>query len=214
VVRVKICGMMSRDDVELCVSQGVDAVGFIFAPGPRLISINLAERLTRAVPPFVTSVGVFAGNDAQFINEALRRCRLDVLQFSNGEPASFCGGFGRPTIVVIHSDDTADKLPQRRELEVARATAIMLDARVKGKLGGTGVRVNDRVAARMRSLSSLPFILAGGLTPANVASAIRAVEPWGVDVRSGVERAGKKDRRLVERFVTQTRKNGVLHDDA
>ncbi|HEV2878889.1 MAG TPA: hypothetical protein VGW96_04830, partial [Candidatus Eremiobacteraceae bacterium] len=67
--------MMSRADVELCVSQGVDAVGFIFAPGPRLISINLAERLTKAVPPFVTSVGVFAGNDAAFINEALRRCR-------------------------------------------------------------------------------------------------------------------------------------------
>jgi phosphoribosylanthranilate isomerase len=205
---VKICGMMSRDDVELCVIQGVDAVGFIFAPGPRRISIDLAERLTKAVPPFVTSVGVFAGNDAEFINEALRRCRLDVLQFCNGESTSFCGRFGRPTIVVIHADDTADKLPQRRELEAARATAVMVDARVKGKLGGTGVRVNERVAARMRSLSSLPFILAGGLTPSNVASAIRAVQPWGVDVRSGVEREGKKDRRLVERFVNQARQNG------
>ena len=205
-VRVKVCGMMSRDDIETCVRAGVDAVGFIFAPGPRRLSLAVAENLTKLVPPFVTSVGVFGGNDPAFIHNALELCRLDVLQFSDGETSELCGSFGKPTIVVVHaSASSTNGLPRRRDLEKARASAVMVDSGAKNELGGTGIRVSEELAAKLRLRSALPFILAGGLTPDNVAAAIKAVRPWGVDVRSGVERGDRKDRRLVERFVREAR---------
>ena len=207
-VRVKVCGMMSRDDIETCVRAGVDAVGFIFAPGPRRLSLAAAENLTKFVPPFVTSVGVFAGNDPAFIHTVVKRCRLDVLQFSNGETSELCGSFGKPTIVVVHASGFTDALPKRRELERARASAVMVDSGAKGMFGGTGIRVSEKLAAKLRSRSALPFILAGGLTPDNVAAAVKAVQPWGVDVRSGVERRDRKDRHLVERFVREARAGG------
>ncbi|HEV2038192.1 MAG TPA: phosphoribosylanthranilate isomerase [Candidatus Eremiobacteraceae bacterium] len=219
--------MMSRDDVELCARAGVDAVGFIFARGPRCLSIELAEQLTKAVPPFVTSVGVFAGNDPVFITQALQRCRLDVLQFSGGEAATFVGSFGRPTIVVVHAAvarsgtqparpprrtkaaAAALCVPSRRQLAVAQAVALLIDTRVDGLAGGTGTRVGNDVAAHLREHVPLPLILAGGLTPDNVAAAAAAVRPWGVDVRSGVERGHNKDYRLVERFVREAKRAGA-----
>jgi phosphoribosylanthranilate isomerase len=201
--------MMSRDDVELCVEAGVDAVGFIFASGPRRLPVEVAEDLTKLVPPFVTSIGVFASNDAAFIHSVLERCRLDVLQFSDGSMSEFCGSFGKPTIVVVHaSASSTNGLPNSQDLRRARASALMVDSNTKNMVGGTGVRVSEKLAAQLRSRSRLPFILAGGLTPDNVAAAVRAVRPWGVDVRSGVERRGRKDRRLVERFVREARNGG------
>jgi phosphoribosylanthranilate isomerase len=211
-VRVKVCGMMSRRDVESCVAAGADALGFIFAAGPRCLSIDAAEQLTKAMPPFVTSVGVFAGNDARFIQAASKRCRLDVLQFSGGEAPEFCGAFGRPTITVVHASpalrqigENERPLPERRALTAARAVAVMVDARVNASPGGTGIRVPNDVAAKLCAQSPLPFILAGGLTPDSVAAAIAAVRPWGVDVRSGVERDGRKAHQLVERFVREAK---------
>jgi phosphoribosylanthranilate isomerase len=201
--------MMSRDDVELCVEAGVDAVGFIFTSGPRRLPVEVAEDLTKLVPPFVTSIGVFASNDAAFIHSVLERCRLDVLQFSDGSMSEFCGSFGKPTIVVVHaSASSTNGLPNSQDLRRARASALMVDSNTKNMVGGTGVRVSEKLAAQLRSRSRLPFILAGGLTPDNVAAAVRAVRPWGVDVRSGVERRGRKDRRLVERFVREARNGG------
>src|ERR1700736_5085976 len=177
--------MMSRADVEVCVEAGVDAVGFIFAPGPRRLSIELAEELTKLVPPFVSSIGVFARNKPAFIHRALERCRLDVLQFSDGSASEFCGSFGKPTIVVVHANPSSTNgLPNRRDLPQPRAAAVMVDSRAQNLFGGTGIRVSEHFAATLRARSSLPFILAGGLTPENVAAAIRAVRPWGVDVRS------------------------------
>lgn len=214
-VRIKVCGMMSADDVETCVRSGVDAVGFIFAPSPRQLSVELAENLTSLVPPFVTCVGVFAGNDATFIHRALERCRLDVLQFSDGCVSEFCAGFGKPTIAVIHaSASSAHGLPSRNDLHAARASAVMLDSQATDVFGGTGVRVSEEFAADLRTKFKLPFILAGGLTPDNVGDAVRAVRPWGVDVRSGVERNDRKDRRLVERFVHEARSAEVRRETA
>ena len=201
--------MMSRGDVEMCVQAGVDAVGFIFAPGPRQLTVEMADELTKLVPPFVTSIGVFAGNDAAFIRKVLERCRLDVLQFSDGSVSEFCGSSGKPTIVVVHATAlSTNGLPNRRDLRKARASAVMVDSRAKKAAGGTGIRVSEQLAAKLRARSVLPFILAGGLTPDNVAAAIGNVRPWGVDVRSGVERGGRKDRRLVQRFVREARSAG------
>ena len=218
-VRVKVCGLQSERDVDACIEAGVDAVGFIFASSPRQVSPAVAERLTRLVPPFVTCVGVFARNEAAQVGEALERCRLDVLQFSGGEDALFCGSFGKPTIMVFHvpaddqgGDTEARPLPSyalkpawpppAMDLRTARAIATMADAAADGRFGGAGTAVSSDIAARMRRSSPLPFVLAGGLGPDNVANAIATIQPWAVDVCSGVERDGHKERSLIERFVS------------
>lgn len=213
-VRVKFCGMRSNQDIDVCADAGADALGFIFAAGPRCLTIDAAARLTQRVPPFVTSVGVFADNAAALINEALQRCRLDVLQFNGDESPRFRGAFGKPTIAVMHANPSSEhatpdelRLPDVEALYAARAIAVAIDARLGDLVGGTGLRVSDDIASTLSRATSLPFILAGGLTPDNVADAISLVRPWGVDVRSGVERDGEKDRSLVERFI-RTAKGG------
>lgn len=206
--RVKICGMSCREDVEVCVASGVDALGFIFAPGPRMLSLDAASELTHLVPPFVTTVGVFAGNDKMLVREAVRRCRLDVLQFCGDETPQFCGSFEKPTVMVMHVAGSASRelfdgshLPDLHSLRQARAVAVLADSGIGNKPGGTGIRIADAQALALRRWSPLPFVLAGGLTALNVGAAVMAVQPWAVDVRSGVERSNKKDRRLVAAFV-------------
>ncbi|MBV8204291.1 MAG: hypothetical protein JO195_04625, partial [Candidatus Eremiobacteraeota bacterium] len=121
-VRVKICGLQSERDIEISVAAGADAVGFIFAESPRRVSVRTARRLSRRVPPFVTCVGVFAHNSAAAIAKALEHCRIDVLQFSGGEAAAFCGSFGKPTIVVTHVGTCGLPIAPN-ELVAARAIA-------------------------------------------------------------------------------------------
>lgn len=195
-IRVKICGIASRNDLELCVDAGADALGFIFAESARKLSVDEAAALTALVPPFVTAVGVFAGCPAGLVRDALARCRLDVLQFAGDETPEFCGSFGKPTMLVARS-----AAPKPEDLHVARAIAVLADAHSPDAFGGTGLPVDYEVARRIKGAVNLPFVLAGGLTLETVARAIRAVRPHGVDVRTGVERAGAKDPQLVRGFV-------------
>ena len=205
-LRVKVCGITNVLDVERCVGAGVDALGFIFAPSPRRVTVDQAVALTGVVPPFVTCVGVFAGNPTAEVAQALGRCRLDVLQFSGDEPPQFCASFGMPVIKVIRLPSSAARQAILSEsLREARAIAVMVDARMKDSAGGakSGVPLCD--AAELRRASRAPFILSGGLRPDNVAAAVAAVRPWAVDVRSGVERDDRKDPGLLARFVREAR---------
>lgn len=195
-IRLKFCGMCTCEDVAVCADAGADALGFIFAGGPRRLTVMEAARLTAAVPHCIAKVGVFADQPKELIEEALTVCELDVLQFAGAEQPEFCGSFGVPTILTARAAAPAPDIVAR-----ARATAIIVDARVDGMLGGTGVRVDDAVARRIRAGSPARMILAGGLTPENVGQAIRALRPDGVDVRSGVERDGRKDPELVHAFA-------------
>ena len=195
-IRLKICGMRSPDDIALCADAGADALGFIFADGPRRLSIELAEELAASTPANVARVGVFAGQSRAFVAAAAERCRLDVLQFAGDEPADFCGSFGLPTLLTARSVAPAPDVIAR-----ARAQAVIVDAQVAGRSGGTGVRADAAPVQRIRVGSSAPLILAGGLKPENVADAIRTLRPDGVDVRSGVERAGRKDPEMVRAFA-------------
>ena len=195
--RVKICGMTSAEDVALCAAAGADAVGFIFADGPRKLSVDAAKPLTAAVPSFVTAVGVFANDAPDLVRAAVAACRLDVLQFSGDEPLEVCGSFGRPTIVAARGRQfTAE------QLRSARALGILVDSWSSTEFGGTGRTVDARDVERARAWSgSAQIILAGGLAPGNVAGLIRACRPDAVDVRSGVERDGKKHPGLVCAFI-------------
>jgi phosphoribosylanthranilate isomerase len=195
-IRLKFCGMRSLDDVAICAAAGADALGFIFADGPRRLTIDEAARLAAAVPRGVARVGVFADQPQALVEAALSACRLDVLQFAGAESAEFCGSFGMPTMLTARVTAPAPDVVAR-----ARATAIIVDAVVDGMYGGTGVRVDAVVARRIRAGTPTRLILAGGLTPDNVGDAIRAVAPDGVDVRSGVERDGRKDSELVRAFA-------------
>jgi phosphoribosylanthranilate isomerase len=195
-IRVKICGMQSPADIETSVAAGADAVGFIFCDGPRRLTLDDAAALTSRVPPFVTTVGVFADTPISLIREALARCRLDVLQFAGNEEPQLRGSFARPTLIVSRGE-----IPELADLRAARAIAVVGDGSAGDLRGGTGVRMSIEAARGLRERCARHFILAGGLTPDNVAEAIRAIEPDGVDVRSGVERDGRKDAGLIRAFV-------------
>ena len=200
-MRVKICGMAERADVDTCVAAGADALGFIFAESPRRLTLDAARSLTAAVPPFVTTVGVFAGDPADVVRAAIESCRLDVLQFSGDETAEFCGSFGRPTIVASRGRCWT---PVARAQ--ARAIAVLVDSWSLGEFGGTGrVAPLEQTRRARDDHEGAVIVLAGGLTPGNVGPLVQSVKPDAVDVRTGVERTGRKDPELVRAFVAAAR---------
>jgi len=200
-IRVKICGMTDRADVDACVAAGADALGFIFAQSPRRLTLDEAGTLTAAVPPFVTTVGVFAGDSAELVSSAVRACRLDVLQFSGDETAEFCGSFGKPTVVAARGRRWSASARAR-----ARAIAVLVDAWSSREFGGTGRLAPLEAAQRARAEhDGAAIVLAGGLTPSNVGPLVRSVKPDAVDVRTGVEKASRKDPELVRAFVAAAR---------
>ncbi|HEV2908114.1 MAG TPA: phosphoribosylanthranilate isomerase, partial [Candidatus Eremiobacteraceae bacterium] len=162
-IQLKICGLTSALDVELCARAGADALGFIFADGPRQLAPDDAAPLTAAAPDDVACVGVFANSPRELVELALRRCRLDVLQFAGDETPEFCGSFGMPTLLTARERPPAPDVVQR-----AHAIGVIADARSPGLYGGTGRVLDHAIARRFRDGSPAPFILAGGLTPENV----------------------------------------------
>ena len=201
-IRVKICGMADRADVDACVAAGADALGFIFySRSPRRLSLDEACVLTTVAPPFVTTVGVFANDPADVVKSAIAACRLDVLQFSGDESPEFCGSFGKPTIVAAR-----DRRWTPADRRMARAIAVLVDSWSTHEFGGTGRRVPIEHAHKARDdHEGAAIVLAGGLTPDNVGPLVRSLKPDAVDVRTGVERAGRKDPELVRSFVAAAR---------
>ena len=202
-MRVKICGMASVEDVGMCVEAGVDAIGFIFARSPRrlLLGDGQAQAIAAAAPPFITRVGVFANDDEDVVCAAIAQCRLDVLQFSGDEAPGFCGSFGKPTILSVR-----DRKFSQDDLDAAGAVALIVDSFSPERYGGTGRALEPGSFERAREAHpGIPLILAGGLTPANVGWMAGSLRPYAVDVRSGVEREGRKDPELVRSFVKAAR---------
>lgn len=198
-VRVKICGITSLEDALVAAEAGADAVGFVFAPGPREITPEQAARIVRELPPFLTTVGLVVDRDPLPILEV---CPLDLIQFHGSESPEAIARLGRRSVKAFRVRSAADLEPLPR---YASAAAFLLDAWVPGRPGGTGHRFPWELAVEARRFGK-PIIVAGGLTPENVAECIRRTEPYGVDVSSGVERApGKKDAGRVRAFVAAVR---------
>lgn len=197
-VRVKICGLTNPDDALAAVAAGADALGFMFYErSPRRVTPVQAAAIIRALPPLVAKVGVFVNPSAEFVRETIVVSGIDTLQFHGEEPAAFCGQFGLKAIKAFRMSDAA-ALPGL----LAYATeAWLLDSFVPGQLGGTGERFNWDLAIAAKT-HGRPIVLAGGLTPDNVAEAVQRVRPFGVDVASGVESApGQKDPAKVRAFI-------------
>ena len=155
------------------------------------------ERMLERKRPL--TVGVFAGNDPDEINEIVDECGIDLIQLSGGEPWGACLLANRQVVKALHvrGDDTAASALRR--IETGSAMAVMLDKADDAAFGGTGQALDWRVAGEIAA--AMPVWLAGGLTPENVAEAVRAVRPWCVDVSSGVETDGVKDAAKVRAFV-------------
>ncbi len=197
--KVKICGITSVEDGLAAAEAGADMIGLMFYErSPRFISLEQAAVISRAMPPFLMRVGVFVNAPADFVMRAIGECNLTMLQFHGDENSEFCTQFGLMSLKAIRVRD-AESLAQ---LEQYQTDAFLLDAHSKNGLGGTGETFNWDLAIEAQKFGK-PIFLAGGLTPGNVAEAVRKVRPFGVDVSSGVESApGKKDHARVKAFIT------------
>lgn len=202
VVRSKICGITRVDDALTAAKAGADAIGLVFyAKSPRAVDVRQARQIVAALPPFVTTVGLFVNASRCEINEILDAVPLDMLQFHGDETPAQCEGFHRPWFKALRVGNGEDI-----EAEVARyanASGILLDTFVAGVPGGTGERFDWSL---IPAALAKPLILAGGLTAENVQQAIAQVRPYAVDVSGGVEASkGVKDASKVMAFVGRVR---------
>jgi phosphoribosylanthranilate isomerase len=198
-VRVKICGITRIEDARAAIAAGADALGFVFArESPRFLAPDRAGRIIAELPPFVARVGVFVNSDEATVRRAIQESGVDTLQFHGDETPEFCRRFVPQAVYRafrVRGPETLERLA------AFPTSAWLLDSYVPGQAGGTGATFNWELAARAVALGR-PVILAGGLTPDNVAAAIRQVQPWGVDVSSGVESGpGIKDGSKVRAFA-------------
>lgn len=200
--RIKICGFTRPDDARQAAALGVDAIGLVFyAPSPRAVDIAAAQAIVAALPPFVSSVGLFVDASADRVREVLAQVPLDLLQFHGDESPDHCAQFGRPWLKAIRMREGID--PPREAERYRGAAGLLLDAYRPGTPGGTG---ESFAWSRVPSGLDLPIVLAGGLTPDNVGEAIAAVRPWAVDLSGGVESAkGIKDAAKMAELVAAVR---------
>lgn len=202
-VRVKICGLTNLNDALAAVQAGADAVGFVlYKESPRSISADQAQEIIRQLPPFVTTVGLFVNQPTHWVRVMAERSGVDALQFQGDETPDYCAAFSQRAIKAIRVRDR-DSLAAMPEY---RVRAFVLDAYREGEYGGTGETFDWALAVEAKAHGRI--ILAGGLTPENVAEAIRRVRPFAVDVSSGVEGSvkGTKDHGKIRAFI-QAAKN-------
>lgn len=201
-VKVKICGITSLADARVAAEAGADALGFVFyEPSPRYITPEAAADIARQLPPFPLKVGVFVNAPEDLVLSAVRQCRLGLLQFHGDEPPDYCLQFGLMSMKAFRIE-TPDSLPR---LANYPTDAWLLDACAPDRPGGTGQTFNWDLAVQAVKLGR-PVFLAGGLTPENVAEAVRRVRPYAVDVSTGVEAApGRKDPDKVRAFIASAK---------
>ncbi|HXZ25665.1 MAG TPA: phosphoribosylanthranilate isomerase [Nitrospiria bacterium] len=200
--RIKICGLTTLKDAMAAVDAGADAVGFVcYAQSPRAITPQTVKSIIARLPPYVATVGVFANPTDAELREAFDDWGLGLAQLQGDEPPELCDRFPGRVIKAIRVKD-------KKSIETMsyfRVRAFLLDTYRHDQLGGTGETFDWTWARQAKRFG--PVILAGGLTPQNVAKAIRTVKPIGVDVSSGVEQSlGKKDPKKVKRFIEEARK--------
>lgn len=202
--RIKFCGLVRPGDVRLAAELGVDALGFVFAPGsPRRVEPAALGVLREAVPPLVDVVALFMDNPGSEVIAAVRALRPTLLQFHGREDDAFCRGFGLPFIKTLPMGDGAAQQASLARKRYPSASAFLLDGHGPGQPGGRGETFDwTRVPPLGR-----PVFLAGGLAAANVGEAIRVARPYAVDVSSGIESApGRKDGEKMRQFVDEVRR--------
>lgn len=201
--RIKVCGVTRPEDARAAAAAGADAIGLVFhPPSRRAVDIETACEVVAALPPFVTAVALFLDPEAERVREVVEGVPVGLLQFHGSESAAFCRAFGRPYIKAVAMGDGAD--PEAVAAEHPAALGLLADSHAAGAGGGTGKAFRWDLLPRERGYR---LILAGGLSPDNVADAVSRVRPDAVDVSSGVEsEPGIKDPARIERFIEEVRR--------
>lgn len=198
--RVKVCGITNLEDAKLAVEAGADALGFVFyKPSPRYVSPDVAADIIAQLPPFVATVGLFVNEAEDCVREAIAVTQLDLLQFHGDETEFECSRYERPYFKAIRMKNGLNLVKEIKAYSSARG--ILLDAYKPGVPGGTGESFDwQLIPDEIKG----DIILAGGLTPENVAEAITTVTPYAVDISGGVEASkGKKDALKIKRFFDE-----------
>ena len=208
-IRTKICGITSIEDALNVCNAGADALGLVFyAKSPRNVSSEQALNICNAIPPFVTTVGLFLDAPKDFVDDILKSVPLDLLQFHGSESPEYCTSFNRPYIKAVGmkefiQDGDVEASFKRYADQYPDAKGFLVDSHGAGKAGGTGETFNwDEIPQAYDK----PIILAGGLNPENIAEAIQSSPMYGVDLSSGVESApGIKDKTKIETLMKTIR---------
>jgi phosphoribosylanthranilate isomerase len=204
-ITVKVCGITNVEDAMAAVEAGADALGFIFyEQSPRYVVPAVAGRIIAELPPLVMPIGVFVNERLSTVRSVMDRCGLAMAQLHGDEDASYCHELSRPAMKALRLKNRGALLALAEYQGRGRVRGFVLDAFSEAAYGGTGQITDWGLAAEVAK--STPVLLAGGLTPENVAEAIRVVRPYGVDVSSGVESApGKKNHAKIRAFLDAVR---------
>jgi len=210
-VRVKICGITRKEDLDAAAAAGADAIGFVVgaAASPRNLSLEKAEKLFRQVPPFVKSVLVTIPTSPDELSEACKKLNPDAVQIHGANPrnaALFREKLSATPLIRAVNANSADVF-EAAQVASKIFDAVLLDSLAEGQYGGTGIVHDWTLSKRIRHIiHPTPMILAGGLNPENVAEAVRVVQPYAVDVSSGVElQSGRKDHQKIISFIKNAR---------
>ena len=212
-VTVKICGITDIEDARVAWEAGADALGLVlYRASQRYVSPETARGIVSSLPPFVTVVGLFVDEPLEAVKNITGFVGFDVIQLHGNEPPEYCLSLGRRVIKAFRVKETDENSAEGPETVLNRlpdysVSAYLLDTYHPGLPGGTGTTFNWDLAIKAGLAGeNRRIILAGGLTPDNVAAAVKTVRPYGVDVSSGVEeQPGKKDRFKVREFIRQAK---------
>ena len=198
--RVKICGITSIEDALSAINAGADALGFVFyEKSPRSIEAERCAEIVSKLPPFISKIGLFVNPEANYVHQVRKQVSLDYLQFHGDEPVGFCEQFSKPYLKAIRMQKSTNLAALSKTY--ASASGLLVDAFDESAFGGTGQKFDW---AMLSQDCTLPLVLAGGLTPLNVAQAIKQVRPFAVDVSSGVEISkGVKSSPLIKQFMSE-----------
>jgi len=199
-----VCGITRPEDALAAAMAGVDAIGLVFhAKSPRVVTAAQAAAIVAALPPFVTTVGLFVNAEPEQVKQVLATVPLDLLQFHGDEAPAYCAAFGRPWLKALRMKPDMDLAAALQAYSAARA--VLLDAWHADQYGGTGQTFDWSRVGPLQSRTRI--VLAGGLHPGNVAEAIHSVRPWAVDVSTGVESApGLKSAELIGQFISEVQR--------
>lgn len=207
-LRIKICGITNIEDALAAIEYGADALGFVFyAKSPRAVTAETAKAIISSLPPFVSTVGVFVDENIASLEQTAHYSGLDIIQLHGSEPPEYCS-LSKKVIKAVRVKDLADLAILN---QYKAASAFLLDTYSPDSIGGTGHVFNWEIAIEAKKLGKI--ILAGGLNPDNIKEAIKLVQPYGIDVASGVEgpKKGRKDHKKLRLFIERAREAALRY---